>query len=110
MGTGSLFGTGKKGGGEGSMGRTACTGGYKGSMKEIWRHLDGRPKNKELWSYVVNLVGRKVALTLLVRSRYCFAFIDFLIVFLNHLFSIEVACDSPTKYVEIPTFTYVQNG
>ena len=35
------------------MGRTACTGGYKGSMKEIWRHLDGRPKNKELWSYVV---------------------------------------------------------
>ena len=24
------------------------------SMKEIWRNLDGRPKNKELWSYVVS--------------------------------------------------------
>ena len=23
------------------------------SMKEIWRNLDGSPKNKELWSYVV---------------------------------------------------------
>ena len=23
------------------------------SMKEIWRNLDGPPKNKELWSYVV---------------------------------------------------------
>ena len=23
------------------------------SMKEIWRNLDGQPKNKELWSYVV---------------------------------------------------------
>ena len=23
------------------------------SMKEIWRKLDGPPKNKELWSYVV---------------------------------------------------------
>ena len=23
-------------------------------MKEIWRNLDGPPKNKELWSYVVN--------------------------------------------------------
>ena len=22
--------------------------------KEIWRDLDGPPKNKELWSYVVN--------------------------------------------------------
>ena len=33
------------------------------SMIEIWRNLDGPPKNKELWSYVVslNLVGRKVA-------------------------------------------------
>ena len=33
------------------------------SMKEIWGNLDGSPKNKELWSYVVvlNLVGRKVA-------------------------------------------------
>ena len=26
-------------------------------MKEIWRNLDGPPKNKELW----NLVDRKVA-------------------------------------------------
>ena len=25
------------------------------SMKEIWRTLDGLPKNKELWSYVVNV-------------------------------------------------------
>ena len=35
----------------------------KRNMKEIWRNLDGPPKNKELWSYVVNLnlVGRKVA-------------------------------------------------
>ena len=24
------------------------------SMKEIWRNLDGPPKNKELWTYVVN--------------------------------------------------------
>ena len=24
------------------------------SMKEIWRNLDGLPKNKELWSYVVS--------------------------------------------------------
>ena len=24
------------------------------SMKEIWRNLDGPPKNKELWSYVVS--------------------------------------------------------
>ena len=24
------------------------------SMKEIWRNLDGQPKNKELWSYVVS--------------------------------------------------------
>ena len=24
------------------------------SMKEIWRNLDGSPKNKELWSYVVS--------------------------------------------------------
>ena len=33
------------------------------SLKEIWLNLDGPPKNKELWSYVVNLnlVGRKVA-------------------------------------------------
>ena len=23
------------------------------SLKEIWRNLDGLPKNKELWSYVV---------------------------------------------------------
>ena len=23
------------------------------SLKEIWRNLDGPPKNKELWSYVV---------------------------------------------------------
>ena len=23
------------------------------SMKEIWRNLDGPPKNKELWSYIV---------------------------------------------------------
>ena len=23
------------------------------SMKEIWRNLNGLPKNKELWSYVV---------------------------------------------------------
>ena len=23
-------------------------------MKEIWRNLDGPPKNKELWSYVVS--------------------------------------------------------
>ena len=23
------------------------------SMKEIWCNLDGPPKNKELWSYVV---------------------------------------------------------
>ena len=31
------------------------------SMKEIWRNLDGPPKNKDLWSYVVKfeLVGRK---------------------------------------------------
>ena len=33
------------------------------SMKDIWRNLDGPPKNKELWSYVVSfeLLGRKVA-------------------------------------------------
>ena len=33
------------------------------SIKEIWRNLDGPPKNKELWSYVVKfeIVGRKVA-------------------------------------------------
>ena len=24
------------------------------SMKEIWRNLDGPPKNKELWSYVAS--------------------------------------------------------
>ena len=24
------------------------------SMKEIWQYLDGPPKNKELWSYVVS--------------------------------------------------------
>ena len=24
------------------------------SMKEIWRYLDGPPKNKELWSYVLS--------------------------------------------------------
>ena len=24
------------------------------SMKEIWHNLDGPPKNKELWSYVVS--------------------------------------------------------
>ena len=24
------------------------------SMKKIWRNLDGPPKNKELWSYVVS--------------------------------------------------------
>ena len=24
------------------------------SMKEIWRNLNGPPKNKELWSYVVS--------------------------------------------------------
>ena len=24
------------------------------SMKEIWRNLDGLPKRKELWSYVVS--------------------------------------------------------
>ena len=24
------------------------------SINEIWRNLDGPPKNKELWSYVVN--------------------------------------------------------
>ena len=24
------------------------------SMKEIWRNLDGPPKNKELWSYLVS--------------------------------------------------------
>ena len=24
------------------------------SMKEIWHHLDGPSKNKELWSYVVS--------------------------------------------------------
>ena len=32
------------------------------SMKKIWRNLDGLPKNKELCSYVVSLVGRIVAL------------------------------------------------
>ena len=26
------------------------------SLKEIWRNLDGPPKNKELWSYVVSFV------------------------------------------------------
>ena len=33
-------------------------------LKEIWRNLNGPPKNKELWSYVVNfdLSRRKVAL------------------------------------------------
>ena len=25
------------------------------SKNEIWRNLDGPPKNKELWSYVVKL-------------------------------------------------------
>ena len=25
------------------------------SMKEIWCNLDGPPKNKELWSYVVKV-------------------------------------------------------
>ena len=24
------------------------------SLKEIWRNLDGPPKNKELWSYIVS--------------------------------------------------------
>ena len=24
------------------------------SMKEVWRNLNGPPKNKELWSYVVS--------------------------------------------------------
>ena len=24
------------------------------AMKEIWRNLDGPPKNKQLWSYVVS--------------------------------------------------------
>ena len=33
------------------------------SMKDIWRNLDGPPKNKELWSYVVKFEfsRRKVA-------------------------------------------------
>ena len=26
------------------------------SVKEIWRNLDGPPKNKELWSYVVKFL------------------------------------------------------
>ena len=26
---------------------------YRILMMEIWRNLDGPPKNKELWSYVV---------------------------------------------------------
>ena len=29
------------------------------SMKEICRNLDGPPKNKELWSYVVKFELRK---------------------------------------------------
>ena len=29
------------------------------SMKEIRRNLGGLPKIKELWRYVVNVVGRK---------------------------------------------------
>ena len=30
------------------------------SMKEIWRNLDGPPKSKELWSYVVSFELRSV--------------------------------------------------
>ena len=32
-------------------------------MKEMWRNLDGPPKNKELWSYAVSFEfsGPKVA-------------------------------------------------
>ena len=26
------------------------------SINEIWRNLDGPPKNKELWSYIVKFV------------------------------------------------------
>ena len=26
------------------------------SMNEIWSNLDGPPKNKELWSYVVKIL------------------------------------------------------
>ena len=31
-------------------------------MKDFWRNLDGPPKNKELWSYIVELHRPKVAL------------------------------------------------
>ena len=41
------------------------------SMKEIWRNLDGPPKNKELWSYAVKFefsrpkVAKRAMLTIL---------------------------------------------
>ena len=40
------------------------------SMKEICRNLDGPPKNKELWSYVVKveLVNRKFYPRSVLRS------------------------------------------
>ena len=41
------------------------------SMKEIWRNLDGPPKNKELWRYVVNFEFSTPKVAQVRSSRCC---------------------------------------
>ena len=40
-------------------------------MKEIWRNLDGPPKNKELWSYVVSFEFSTLSTVLLMYGLVC---------------------------------------
>ena len=39
------------------------------SMKEVWRNLDGPPKNKELWSYVVTFEFNRPKVALPISSK-----------------------------------------
>ena len=42
------------------------------SMKEIWRNLDGPPKNKALWSYVVSFEFSRPKVANFQPRMYCF--------------------------------------
>ena len=41
------------------------------SMKEIWRNLDGPPKNNQLWSYVVKFEFNRPKVAQIGPNRYC---------------------------------------
>ena len=42
------------------------------SMNEIWRNLDGPPRNNELWNYVVRFEFSMQVLSCLPRLPICF--------------------------------------